>query len=221
MPVVIAQASHIDSVVSVHPLIFIASSLFALATVLLSRALPGQKAAKVSPVEAARYAEGGNIRRKSRRSGGGVSVRSMAWANLSRIRGKTAVTVASLALAVVLLNLTVMFSGGFDMDKYVSDRSISDFLVAGANYFQYEWGGEDALSEGQIAAIESRGGVTDSGRVYGRTGAMYEFVTEEYFRSVYSRWTYPEYMDAMVDGQQRNEAGLIADRVQLSGWETS
>ena len=76
-------------------MIFIVSTVFALATVPLSCALPRRKAAKVSPVEAARYAEGGEMRRKSRRARGVVSVRSMAWANLSRSRGKTAVTVTS------------------------------------------------------------------------------------------------------------------------------
>ena len=218
-PVVIARANHIDNMVSVHPLIFIVSAAFSLVTVLLSCALPGRKAAKVSPVEAVRYTEGGGIRQKSRRAGGGVSVRSMAWANLSRSRSKTAVTVASLALAVVLLDLTVIFGAGFDMDKYVSDKSVSDFIVAGANYFRSAWGGEDALSEDLIAEIEARGGITEGGRVYGRTSSMMEFVPEEHFRAMYSIWTTPEYLDEMVAQQERDEAGLIPDRVQLSGME--
>ena len=145
--------------------------------------------------------------------------RSMAWANLGRSRGKTAVTVISLALAVVLLNLTVIFSGGFDMDKYVASRSISDYIVAGANYFQTEWGGEDALTEEQLAAIESRGGITDGARIYGRSCPMVQFVTEDYYRSVYSKWTDPEYLDLLVNREMRNDDGLISDRVQISGWE--
>ena len=218
-PAVIAQASGIDQVVSVHPLIFIVSALFALSTVLLSCARPGRKAARVSPVEAVRYTEGGQIRRAVRRTDKNVSLPSMAWANLGRSRGKTTVTVTSLALAVVLLNMTVVFTNGFDMDKYVSDKSVCDFIVSGANYFQSRWGGEDALSEDSIAQIEAQGGITDSTRIYGRTSPMVQFVTEEYYRSVYSLWTDPEYLDLLVNREERNDDGRISDRVQISGWE--
>ena len=218
-PAVIAHMNNVDNVVSAHPLIFIASAIFALVTVLLSCALPGRKAAKVSPVEAVRYTDGGGAGQRSRRAQGEVSVRSMALANLSRSRGKTAVTVASLALAVVLLNLTVMFTGGFDMDKYVSEHSVSDFIVAGANYFQSAYGAEDALPGEVIADIESQGGIADGGRVYGRSSLMLEFVSEEYYRSLYEKWSTPEYIEEMMASQQHNEDGLIADRVQLSGLE--
>ena len=220
VPAVIAQASGVDNVVSVHPLIFIASTAFALATVLLSCALPGRKAAKVSPVEAVRYTEGGGLRqRSSRRADGNVSVRSMAWANMGRSPGKSVVTVSSLALAVVLLNLTVVFTGGFDMDKYVSSRSVCDFIVAGTGYFQSAWGSEDALTGEMIAEIESQGGIVDGGRVYGRSSSMVEFVTEEYYRSRYEQWSTPEYIKEMMASQQHNEYGLIADLVQLCGMD--
>ena len=218
-PAVIAQANGIDNVVSVHPLIFIVSAAFALVTVLLSCALPGRKAAKVSPVEAVRYTEGGDLKRKSRRADGDVSVQSMAWANLGRSRGKTVVTVASLALAVVLLNLTVMFADGFDMDQYLSSRSVCDFIVAGTSYFQYEWNPKDALSEEMIAEIEAQGGILEGGRVYGQTNGMgtYEFITREHYFSLYNQWTSEEYLEDMLTQEERSGESLITDRVQLSG----
>ena len=40
------------------------------------------------------------------------------------------VTVLSLSLAVVLTTITATFVGGFDMDKYVSNFTASDFIVA-------------------------------------------------------------------------------------------
>ena len=83
-----------------------------------------------------RYTEGGGIKRKTKKGRRGVSLLSMAWANLGRSRGKTAVTVTSLSLAVVLLTVTVNFTNGFDMDKYVSNFTASDFIVADAGQFQ-------------------------------------------------------------------------------------
>ena len=179
-------------------------------------------AARVSPIEAVRYTEGGNLKRKAKRRAKGVSLFSMAWANLGRSRGKTAVTVLSLSLAVVLLTVTVTFTQGFDMDKYVSNFTASDFIVADAGQFQT--GGEafnDEMDVPQdvIDAIDAQGGITGGGLVYGETSAALEFVTEEYYRSVWSRWNTPEQLDSMVHFKDRNEEGLLADRVQLYGME--
>ena len=217
-PAIIAEMNAIDNVISLRPAVFVASAAFALVTVLLSCSLPARRAARVSPVEAVRYAEGGNVKRKSRRARGNVSLLSMASANLGRSRGKTALTVASLALAVVLFNLTVVFTGGFDMDKYVANKSVCDFIVAGASYFQSNWSAEAALPDEALARIESQSGIARGGRVYGRSFDLLEYVTEDYFRSVYGKYTPAEYLDMMVDTQPRNEAGLLSDRAQLSGW---
>ncbi len=45
--------------------------------------------------------------------------------------------VVSLSLAVVLLNVLVTFLSGFDMDKYLSQRSCADFIVSTPDYFNY------------------------------------------------------------------------------------
>ena len=59
----------------------------------------------------------------------------MAWANLGRNRRKTVLTVISLSLSVVLLNMTVTLTSGFDMDKYLRNIT-ADFIFANAGYFQ-------------------------------------------------------------------------------------
>ena len=217
-PVIASEMSGVDHVISIHPAVFIASAVFALLTVLLSCALPGRKAAKVAPVEAVRYAEGGSVKRISRRARANGSLLSMAAANLGRSRGKTAITVASLSLAVVLLNLTVVFTDGFDMDKYVANKSVCDFIVANASYFSSNWSAEATLPEETVARFEALDGITQGGRIYGRVSRMLEYVTEDYFRSAYGKYTYDEYLDEMIAMQPRNEDGLIADRMQLSGW---
>ena len=143
----------------------------------------------------------------------------MAWANLGRSKGKTVVTVLSLSLAVVLLTVTVNFAGGFDMDKYVSNFTASDFIVANAGKFQTStvFSDEQALPQSAIDAINAQGGITDSGVVYGQTFGALEYVTEDWFRQNKERLYTPEEMDNLIRLTDRNEAGLLADSVQLSG----
>lgn len=221
-PVITARLNGVTTVVSVSPLLFVGAAVFALATVLISCRRPGRLAGKVSPVEALRYTEGKALHRKEKRNRKGVSLLSMAWANLGRSRGKTSLTVLSLTLAVVLLTFTVTFAGGFDMDKYVSNFTASDFILADAGQFQT--GGEVFNDEmgvpaEVIDAVNAQGGITDSGRVYGKTAPAQEFVTEEYYRSMWSRWNTPEQLDSMVAFMDRTADGLLADGVQLYGME--
>ena len=221
-PVITARLNGVTTVVSVSPLLFVGAALFALVTVLISCRRPGRLAGKVSPVEAVRYTEGKELKRKGKRNGKGVSLLSMAWANLGRSRGKTFITVLSLTLAVVLLTLTVTFTGGFDMDKYVSNFTASDFILADAGQFQNggdAFNDEMGVPEEVIDAVDAQGGITGSGRVYGKTAPALEFVTEEYYRSMWGRWITQEQLDSKVASQDRSEDGLLADRVQLYGME--
>ena len=221
-PVITAQLNAVTTVVSVSPLLFVGAALFALVTVLISCRRPGRLAGKVSPMEAVRYTEGKTRNRKGKRNGKGVSLLSMAWANLGRSRGKTFITVLSLTLAVVLLTLTVTFADGFDMDKYVANFTASDFILADAGQFQTggdSFNDEMGVPEEVIDAVNAQGGITESGRVYGKTGPALEFVTEEYYRSMWGRWNTQEQLDSMIAFMDRTEDGLLADRVQLYGME--
>ena len=221
-PIIVARLDGVSSVVSVSPVLFVGAALFALVTVLISCRRPGRLAGKVSPVEAVRYTEGKALKQNGKRSGKGVSLLSMAWANLGRSRGKTSITVLSLTLAVVLLTLTVTFTGGFDMDKYVSSFTASDFILADAGQFQTGGDGfndEMGVPDEVIDAVDAQGGITGSGRVYGKSSPALEFVTEEYYRSIWSRWNTQEQLDSMVSFMDRTEEGLLADGVQLYDME--
>ena len=221
-PVITARLNGVTTVVSVSPLLFAGSAIFALVTVLISCRRPGRLAGKVSPVEAVRYTDGKALKRKGKRSGKGVSLLSMAWANLGRSRGKTFLTVLSLTLAVVLLTLTVTFTGGFDIDKYVANFTASDFILADAGQFQTggdAFNDEMAIPQEVIDAVDAQGGITGSGRVYGKTGPALEFVTEEYYRSMWGKWYSQEILDSMEAFKDRNEDGLLVDRVQLYGMD--
>ena len=219
-PVIVERLDGVVTLTSLNPLIFIIAALFALFTVLLSCRRPGRMAAKVSPVEAVRYTEAGNRTRARGRKARKVSPLTMAWANLGRNKDKTAVTVLSLSLAVVLLTVTVNFTGGFDMDKYVSNFTASDFIVANAAKFQTSSVGFNAdmgVPQTVIDDIRAQGDITDSGIVYGQTSPMLEYVEEDYFRQLNQYFYTPEQLDNLIRLTDRNESGLLAANIQLSG----
>ena len=219
-PVIVERLNGVVTLTSLNPLISIIAALFALFTVLLSCRRPGRMAAKVSPVEAVRYTEAGNKTHARGRKARKVSPFTMAWANLGRNKGKTAVTVLSLSLAVVLLTVTVNFTGGFDMDKYVSNFTASDFIVANAAKFQTSSVGFNAdmgVSQTVIDDIRAQGDITDSGIVYGQTSPMLEYVEENYFRQLNQHFYTPEQLDNLIRLTDRNENGLLAANIQLSG----
>ncbi len=212
--------SGIQAEASVSPIIFIGASLFSLFTVWISCMRPGKLAARVSPIEAVRYTEGAGSKKTVKNGGGKVSLPRMAWANLGRSRGKTIVTILSLTFAVVLLNIVVTFTNGFDMDKYLA-RMAADFILAEASYFQtngFFYAGR-ALPEEDIAQVEAQGGITESGRIYGKVSNIMEFVTEEYYRKAKGKWNSKEILDLEIEQTQKDEEGRIMDNVSLYGME--
>ena len=221
-PVITAQLNDVVVTVSVSPVLFAVSALFALITVLISCRRPGRLAGRVSPVEAVRYTEGKAIRPKARRKEKGVSLFSMAWANLGRSRGKTGITILSLSLAVVLLTFTVTFTAGFDMDKYIAHFTATDFIVADAGKLQVSttgFNGDMAVGEDIVAALNAQGGITKSARVYGQSMGMREFIPEEQFLARNSPYYSEHSLQRLMDRTQRNDAGFLADSVQLCGME--
>lgn len=207
---------------SVSPLIFLFAAAFALVTTMISCRRPAKRAAKVSPIEALRYTEGDNIKRTVKRSKKGSTIPAFAWANLGRSRSKTAVTVVSLSLAVVLFTITVTFANGFDMDKYIARFVSADYLVAQAGHLTTNgifWSGDIAVDEAVIARIDAMDGIADSGRTYGLCSSAGEFVTEEWYRSLYGSFSVTQEELDLLAGQADSEDGLILNKVQLYGME--
>lgn len=151
----------------------------------------------------------------------------MAFANLGRNRKRTAATVLSLTLAVLLLNITVTFTAGFDMEKYVSSRCITDFHVADASYYRTitVYTEEMAVPESVIEQIRAQGAITGGGCTYGDMDPAHTFsdyVTEEYFRQIHA-WGLEQITDdaereAYIDSW-RTEDGRLMNSVQPFGME--
>ena len=219
VPVVISQLDGVSSVTSTSPWIFVGSALFALVTVFISCLRPGRMAGRVSPIEALRYTESSG-RTKGKRTKKKVSIFSMAWANLGRSRGKTIITIVSLALAVVLFQLVVTFVTGFDMDRYVSRSFASDFQIADAGYFQNgELGADWPLSEDVIAAINAQGGVTSGGRTYGAGASVQSFQPEDWLRQTMNPYYDENALNAMLSERARDPEGNLASMAMLYGME--
>lgn len=58
---------------------------------------------------------------------------------------------------------------------------------------------------------------TGSGVVYGQTSPMLEYVTEDWFRQNKGYFYTPEQLDNLIRLTDKNDAGLLADSVQISG----
>ena len=217
-PIIVGQLDGIVNTVSVSPVIFIISALFALVTVIISCMKPGRMAAKVSPIEAFRYTGVSGGKRKERRSARRVTVYSMAFANLGRNKGKTAVTVISLSLSVALLTLTVSLTNGFDLDKYVSNMISTDFQIADASYFQTSSTKNMSLTPEIIEEVKRNGG-ENGGVCYANTGYTNEFITDEYYRQLEGRYKPQDVIDEELKTADRDENGLVAAYAKLYGMD--
>ena len=205
------------STVSTSPLIFLASALFALITVLLSCARPGKIASKVSPIEATKYTE--IIRsKKEHRTTRGAKVHQMALANLGRNKRKTVLVVISLSLSVVLLNILVTFTGGFDMEKYLAKQTCADFIVSSTDYFRYNRSGS-YISQEQIEQIKANTSESLAGSGYQLMGAI-SWISEEAWRAERARYGLSEMMEMeLAMATRRGE--LVSTDAQIEGLDES
>lgn len=147
-----------DGSVTLKPWIFIGAAVFSLLTVYISCIKPCKIASQVTAVEAVRYTEGqetaGQVKQRKKLFGRQkeavkhdkterktlkgskiakkVTPRQLAVLNVRKNKKRVIVVVASLSMALVLLNCIYSFVQGFDMDKFASSMTVSDFSVADA-----------------------------------------------------------------------------------------
>ncbi len=220
-PVVIARTSFGVGVstVSTSPLIFFASALFALITVLLSCSRPGKIASKVSPVEATKYTETMKSKKKQRTTRG-AKVYQMAFANLGRNKRKTVLVVISLSLSVVLLNILVTFTGGFDLEKYLAKQACADFVVSTTDYFRYGHSGSFITQE-QIAQIEANISPSLSGCGYSLTAYVpYGWMSEEHWLQNMMHYTSEENAKTLLE-QKNRRGNLVSQSALIEGLDDS
>ena len=141
------------AVVSVNPLIFLGSAVFAWLTVMISCLRPARIAGKISPVEALRYCDAETrTKKKKKKRPQTVTVAQMAWANLWRNKKRTVTVLLSLTLALVLLSAFYAKNAAFDMNIY-------DPL-------------ESTVDEALLEKLRKLPGKTGEGRAYSREISM-------------------------------------------------
>ncbi|MDR1687478.1 MAG: FtsX-like permease family protein [Clostridiales bacterium] len=155
------------SSVSVNPLIFVFSGLFSLITVFISCRKPGRIAAKVSPVEAVASFDAKPAGRREKRTHK-VTALNMAYANITRKKGRLALVAASLALSVILLGSVYSVVRGFDMELYLENQMSTDFLLSHYSVLSVFVQGDDyqGVDEDVRAEIKKLNGLTGYADIY-------------------------------------------------------
>ena len=149
-----------------NPYIFMFGTVFTLLTVFVSCRKPGRIAGSVSPIEAAKYTENSDIRRKTKKSKHGARLYLMAFTNLRRNRKKTVITILSLSLSVVLLTEIVTFGKSFSMDQFLESMLTGDFMINSISLTNYQADSSLALPEDFYEAAKAQDGVESSARMY-------------------------------------------------------
>lgn len=157
--------------------IFAGSAIFTLITVWISCIRPCRFVAKISPVEAVKYTEAGTqtqgrtkkskapAQKKTRR----VSPLAMAWQNMKRNKKKTVSVVLSLTLSLVLLQTTVTITKGYDMDKYLKEKAVSDFMLTDSGILNLTGNSAyDDITPEVMSDIDKIPGLAETGYVYMR-----------------------------------------------------
>jgi len=123
-----SAAETAETVVSAHPLIFLAAGAFTLLTVYLSSIQACRMVERVSPVEALRLAEGEQTGRKVKRNTS-VSWWGMAAGNMQRNWKKGLIVMLSVALSMVVVDCIVMMVEGYDFEIYQQTFLAADFQI--------------------------------------------------------------------------------------------
>ena len=163
--------------VSANPWVFLGSAIFAFVTVWISCIRPCRLLGRISPVEAVKYTEvstdtsakRGKAKQSKEKKTHWVSTFAMAWQNMRRNRKKTFSVVLSLSLSLVLLQTTITITSGYDMDKYLKEKAVSDIMLTDSNILTAMGDGTfDEVTPEVMNDINQIPGLTETGYVYMR-----------------------------------------------------
>lgn len=184
--------------VTPRPWIFAGAAVFTVLTVLISEWKPARIAGKVSPMEALRYTEYGRKGRKQKKTTDGGKLFKMAFSNLGRNRGRTAVVILSLSLTVILTNSVYTIVTSVDREGFLSKMILSEGMIGNAALWNHRYRPTDeqqakeiSLSESFIKACQQQEGFAEGGRIYVDTNGS---------RIPVESWEVPDYILQNEDG---------------------
>lgn len=155
---------------SISPWIFIGAAIFSYITVRISASKPGRMAARVSPVEAVKYAgvsEGS--KQGFKRTRHGSKIYKMALGNLLRSKKKLILMLASLSLGLILFSMIYTLISSLNVNKYLNAFISGDYVVKDEATEANRWVTDNesyALTEEVSQALEELGGVERLDKVY-------------------------------------------------------
>lgn len=158
--------------ISTSPLIFVIASLFTIFTVYISTRKPAKKAANVSPLEAVRYTEQDDHRRKFSKRIHGAKLPLMALSNFGRNKRRSAFIIISLLLCMVFVNSAVIITQSIDEEKFISRSTKTDYTVYNAivanlyEGFKYH---SDELPTSVVDFINQQPGIESGRSLYRNT----------------------------------------------------
>lgn len=123
----IFQAGH--QAYSVHPYALLLAVAFSMITVFISTRKSMKTAKYVSPIEAMNYIgfEGDLADRKSEQ----ISPLSLAKVNIKRAKKRFCITIVSIALGLLVLNMVASVIFSFSFEKFIGERICGDFGLKG------------------------------------------------------------------------------------------
>lgn len=195
--------------VVMSPWLLAGSAVFSLFVVYISCIRPCNLATGVSPIEAVRYVENTNCKKKEKRAAR-VTPLSLAMANLGRNKRKAAVVIASLSLSLILINGTYALVKGFSFDEYVKTYLLSDMQVTHSSIVNLSSNVRDyeAVEPEFLEAVKEIDGVKSVDTLYIKsdTATLPEALLEK-FRSYYASEEVQKETDSIV----KMVAAQIAD----------
>lgn len=171
-PIIVSHMINIPNTMVFNVWFFVVSAIFSWITVRISCVRPCRIVRKISPVEAVKYTDiplsVKKVHRKARR----VTPVTMAWQNINRNKRRTITVVFSMALSVIMLNLSVSVVASFDENLYVKSFANSDYTVADATVFN-KWiarADYEGVNQTDIEYCKKMNGIEELGAIYMSTG---------------------------------------------------
>ena len=146
-------------------IVCIIAAMLTFATVMISCRKPCKIAESVSPMEALRYNETDISTKKKNKKTSKITPFSIAQNNMARSRKKTLVVVLSLTLSMVLFNTLFTLVNGLDMDKYISDMIVGDFIVR-QERFRYDGEEFNTITPDDLQYLSHIDGIQEVDAVY-------------------------------------------------------
>lgn len=209
--VIIGIASSAKAVL--NPLVYLIAIVFTIITIFISTNRAAKVASKVSPMEALRYTESFESKKKRKKTKS-ITPLNMAIANVGRSKVKSMLIVLSIVLSLVILNVSYNFANSFDEDKYTSTFAV-DFLISDVTYTNpNEFWNEQTVDEETISYIENINGFEEGGRTYSH------FVAEYINREAYDKLHKYDQNAGFTSSPNPNSEGLYRNTVNLYGMDS-